>query len=264
LRVLGLGGSMGRSAQSRVTLETTLKLAADAGAETALADVRELNLPIYDPDGHIEDFPDTLPWLLNEVRRADAIIICSPTYHGTVTGAIKNMLDFMQFLGADTPPYFTGKAIGLMAVGGLAAANTITTLDYSARSLNGNVAPTTIIIPNGSIDLVEKRFIDPALRGRIDSMLAHVLELARALAPLRGTNHVISDDPPLAPPAPTVVPDGQVPVAVPRDQDWRQVAQRTRAAFERIRASWLRWDPDRSATEQRSQTQRDNLSDSNR
>lgn len=187
LRVLGLGGSMGRSAQSRVALETTLKLAADAGALTSLADVRELNLPIYDPDGHVQDFPPSLPWLLNEVRKADAIIICSPTYHGTVTGAIKNMLDFMQFLGADTPPYFTGKAIGLMAVGGLAAANTITTLDYSARSLNGNVAPTTVIIPNGSIDLAEKRFIDPALRGRIENMLTHVLELARALTPLRGS-----------------------------------------------------------------------------
>lgn len=185
LRVLALGGSMGHGAQSRVALENALSLAAESGAETTLIDVRDLGLPIYDPDGHVEDFPVSLTWLLDSVRQADAIFLCSPTYHGTVTGAIKNALDFLQFLGTDTPPYLTGKAIGLMAVGGVAAANTITTLDFSARSLNGHVAPTTIIIPNGSMDIAAGRFIDPAIRGRTVAMVAQVLELAHALAALR-------------------------------------------------------------------------------
>ena len=185
LRLVGLGGSVGARAQSRMVLDAVLGMAQRAGALTTMIDVRELDLPIYNPDLHVDDYPPRLAHYLDAVRRADALLICSPTYHGTVSGAIKNAIDFLQFLGANQPPYLTGKAVGLMAVGGMTAVNTITALDHIARSLSGNIAPTTTVIPNGSVDVAAHRFIEPATRGRVEAMLTQVLELARVLAPLR-------------------------------------------------------------------------------
>ena len=185
LRLVGLGGSMGTGAQSRMVLDAALGMAQRAGALTAMIDVRELDLPIYNPDLHVEDYSPRLAHYLDAVRGADAVLICSPTYHGTISGALKNAIDFLQFLGVDQPPYLTGKAVGLMAVGGMTAVNTITALDHVARSLSGNIAPTTTVIPNGSVDVAARRFIEPAARGRVEAMLTQVLELARMLAPLR-------------------------------------------------------------------------------
>ena len=185
LRMVGIGGSMGRGAQSRMVLEASLAMAATGGAETVIVDVRELDFPIYNPDLRVEAYGSKLAWFLEEVRVADALLLCSPTYHGTMSGAIKNLLDYLQFLGGDRPPYLTGKAVGLMSVGGLTAVNTITALDHTTRSLNGNIAPTTVVIPNGSVDVAARRFIEPATRGRVEAMMTQVLELAQVLSPLR-------------------------------------------------------------------------------
>lgn len=185
LRLVGLGGSMGTRAQSRMVLDAALGMAQRTGALTTMIDVRELDLPIYNPDLHVDDYTPRLAHFLDAVRSADALVICSPTYHGTVSGAIKNAIDFLQFLGVDQPPYLTGKAVGLMAVGGMTAVNTITALDHIVRSLGGNIAPTTTVIPNGSVDVAGRRFIEPATRGRVEAMLTQVLELGRVLVPLR-------------------------------------------------------------------------------
>ncbi|HEV2527523.1 MAG TPA: NAD(P)H-dependent oxidoreductase [Thermomicrobiales bacterium] len=185
LRLVGLGGSIGRGAQSRMVLEASMAMAADHGAETVIADVRDLDLPVYNPDLKVQAYGQKLAWFLEEVRSADAILICSPTYHGTMSGALKNAIDYLQFLGGDRPPYLTGKAVGLMSVGGLTAVNTITALDHAVRSLNGNIAPTTVVIPNGSVDVAARRFIEPATRGRVEAMMTQVLELAEVLSPLR-------------------------------------------------------------------------------
>ena len=50
LRVVGLGGSLARSSRSRAALQRALEGAASAGAETLLLDIRELVLPLYNPD----------------------------------------------------------------------------------------------------------------------------------------------------------------------------------------------------------------------
>ena len=50
LRIVGLGGSLAEVSRSRAALRVALEGAASAGAETTLLDLRELDLPMYDPD----------------------------------------------------------------------------------------------------------------------------------------------------------------------------------------------------------------------
>ena len=46
LKIVGLGGSLARSSTSRAALQQALE-GAEAGAETRLLDLRELDLPMY-------------------------------------------------------------------------------------------------------------------------------------------------------------------------------------------------------------------------
>ena len=50
LTIVGLGGSLARISKSRAALRKALEGVEAAGAETELLDLRELDLPMYNPD----------------------------------------------------------------------------------------------------------------------------------------------------------------------------------------------------------------------
>jgi FMN reductase len=180
IRILGIGGSPRQQSKSLYALKAALAIAEEAGAQTSLADVRALDLPIYNTELPLEAYPDTLRWLLDEARAADAYILCSPTYHGTMTGSLKNVLDALEFLGRDNPPYFADKLVGLMALGG-GALNVINSLHHTARALNGLVVPAVVAVPGSAIDLETGAVTDGAILKRMSAMIDQILDLTRRL-----------------------------------------------------------------------------------
>lgn len=182
LRILGIGGSTRQESQSLQVLKAALALAEEAGAQTVVADVRELSLPLYNPEWPLDAYPESLAWLLQEARAADAYILCSPTYHGTITGSLKNVLDALEFLGSDTPPYFGGKVVGLVALGG-GAHNVLNSLQHTARALNGLVVPIVVAVSSATLDPDTGRLNDAAVSRRLQAMIAQMLDLAHRLKP---------------------------------------------------------------------------------
>ena len=113
--VVGLGGSLRRPSDSETALRVALHGAEDAGAETEIITADGLDLPLYPAPG-IAEHPKVVE-LLRAVRRADGLILASPAYHGTMSGALKNALDYLQFLASDDPPYLDGRAVGIVSTG---------------------------------------------------------------------------------------------------------------------------------------------------
>ncbi len=177
VRVLGIGGSTRWGSRSLAALRAALGLAEGMGAETALADVRALGLPLYDEDRPPAAYPAALAWLLAEARAADALLLCTPTYLGTVAGAMKNVLDALSFLADDRPPYLGGKPVGVMAFGGANAANAITALEQAARCLNGLVVPTAVVVPGRAVDGASGAVDDEGVGRRMGRMVGEVVEL---------------------------------------------------------------------------------------
>jgi FMN reductase len=178
-RVLGIGGSMRQGSRSLALLANALRLAEEAGAITTLADVRALSLPLYDDDLPLSAYPASLAELLEATRRADAFVLCSPAYHGTVSGAVKNALDSLNFLYHDVPPYFAGKPVALMALGSGGGANVLTSLEHATRALNGITIPTTVIASGR--DIVAGEVIDETVQRRLRWMVNELLDLAARL-----------------------------------------------------------------------------------
>lgn len=190
VRVLGIGGSTRRGSTSRALLRTALDLVEEAGGHTVLADVREMDLPIFDDDLPLEAYPSRMDEFFAEARAADAYIFCSPTYHGTVSGAVKNALDHLNVLGDDVPPYLGGKPVGLMAVGGGGAANVLTSLHHAARAMNGLTIPTTVISSGSAIR--DGEVSDEAVQRRLRAMVGELLDLAvRLRRPVAGEASVL-------------------------------------------------------------------------
>ncbi len=181
VRIVGIGGSTRMGSKSLIMLKTALRMADDEGAIAILADVRELALPLYDDDKPLEWYPESLARLLKACEAADAFIFSSPTYHGTVTGAVKNVLDCLNFLWNEEAPYLHGKPVGLMALGGPGSMNTINALHHSARGLNGISVPIAATIPGSGVDEASEEVIDKNGLTRMRATVSELIDLASRL-----------------------------------------------------------------------------------
>jgi hypothetical protein len=94
VRIVGLGGSLARASRSRAALKAALAGVAEEGAETELLDLRELALPMYDPDQPGATEPASR--LIESCHAADGLLWSSPLYQGTISGAFKNALDWLH------------------------------------------------------------------------------------------------------------------------------------------------------------------------
>ena len=56
----------------------------------------------------------TLRRMIAALRRANGVILSTPCYHGSVSGLVKNALDYTEDMCKDPEPYLDGRAVGLI------------------------------------------------------------------------------------------------------------------------------------------------------
>jgi FMN reductase len=149
LRIVGLGGSLAGVSRSRAALEVALEGAASAGAGTKLLDLRELDLPMFDPD---DEAPSTTAReLIEACHAADGMLWSSPLYQGTISGALKNALDWLRLLGDRDPPFLHDKVVGLIsAAGGTQGLQAINTMEFATRALRAWAVPYVVPVASAA------------------------------------------------------------------------------------------------------------------
>src|SRR4028119_2184322 len=90
LKVVGVGGTLRENSASLGALRRALAAAGEAGAETELLDLRELDLPMYEPGKALEEYGPGVGRLVEELRGADAVLISTAAHHGTLAGLTQN------------------------------------------------------------------------------------------------------------------------------------------------------------------------------
>ena len=73
-------------------MSVALESARVSGARILSISGSELLLPMYTPDFNERDAKSSA--LVQAIRECDGLIIASPAYHGSVSGLIKNALDY--------------------------------------------------------------------------------------------------------------------------------------------------------------------------
>ena len=185
--IVGLGGTTRANSTSERTLAKALQAAEALGARTQLfGGVLLSKIPIYDPataDGSPE-----LQAMLEGVRQADGVIICTPGYHGSVSGVIKNALDALEGLRNDERPYFDGRAVGCIvtADGWQAGGTALATLRTVIHALRGWPTPLGVSFNVGASPLFDADggFSQARDAGLIDALARQVVGFARMKAAL--------------------------------------------------------------------------------
>jgi chromate reductase len=94
IRVLGISGSLRRSSYNTALL----RVAAEEAAERVTLEVADISdFPLYNFDLEKEaGLPASVVRVRNQVNDADALVFASPEYNYSVTGALKNALDWLS------------------------------------------------------------------------------------------------------------------------------------------------------------------------
>jgi NAD(P)H-dependent FMN reductase len=184
LNVLGVGSSMRQGSYSTTALNMILDMTKGNEAETKLLDLRQTNLPMLyaakDDTHEIGQVTELVEW-------ADAYILATPDYHGSMSGSLKNFLDYFW-------SEFAGKTFGYIVASHEKGLTVMDQMRTAVRQCYGWSIPYGISI-NPEDDFNDKKeVINRKLWSRLD-MLARDLVVYGKLIRKQFVNDLLQNAP---------------------------------------------------------------------
>ena len=94
-KILAFAGSLREHSFSKRVVKTAMSGAENAGAEVTYIDLRDYPMPIYNEDDQTQNGIDPNALKLQRIlAEHDGLLIASPEYNGSLSGALKNMIDW--------------------------------------------------------------------------------------------------------------------------------------------------------------------------
>jgi NAD(P)H-dependent FMN reductase len=166
MKIAVLAGSNHKGSTSTKLSRYIERLLLDKEYDMTFFDVYKQPLTVYNPDIEATTVNELL--MVEQLREADAIILSTADYHGGMTGAMKNALDFV---GSDE---FGGKPVLLVSsAGGPNGMSSLQQMTLTVRHCHGIVCPEWISIGRGQKDFDENgNPVSDKVRERIDNALS--------------------------------------------------------------------------------------------
>jgi NAD(P)H-dependent FMN reductase len=185
-RILAFAGALRTQSWNKKLIRIGANVARDAGAEVDLIDLRDYPMPFY--DGDIEA-SDGLPPKARELKALmlahDALLLSCPEYNSSISGVLKNTIDWVSRPRPNEPSAFKGKIAGLLAAspGNLGGVRGLLTVRQVLTTLGVLVVPTQFALSQAANAFAE----DGTLRDERhrDAVKAVVTELVSVTSALR-------------------------------------------------------------------------------
>jgi FMN reductase len=177
--IVGIGGTTRPGSSSEQALSLALAHARKLGAETQLFGGAELHMPMYDPATANAD--EAGRKLVEALRRADGVILSSPCYHGGVSGLVKNAIDYVEEMRADSRVYFDGRAVGAIGCGyGYQGPGVVLgQLRAIGHALRGWNVPLGVAVNSAVVKFTADGCSEDAIGKQIEIMAAQVVQFAQ-------------------------------------------------------------------------------------
>jgi NAD(P)H-dependent FMN reductase len=173
--IMGICGTYSHDSANGHLLKMALDACSDLGVKTVTWDQEENPLPQVGAPDSLED--ENVKSFQKLAKSADAYILSSPEYHGTMSGVMKNQLDWVYF------EHVASKVWGVMStLGGQTNSNTLNHMRLSARWLHGHVIPQQLAVGNIKEAFNEDgKFVDEKLTERLTEFAAALVDTTRRL-----------------------------------------------------------------------------------
>ncbi len=159
LRVLGVGSSMRRDSFSTETLKIILNKVNKNDADSRLLNLYSNPLPMYTAE--YNEKLDGIKQAVELVNWADAIVLATPDYHGSMAGSLKNFLDYFW-------AEFAGKTFGYLCSSHEKGLTVMDQMRTAIRQCYGWSLPYGISINSNQDFNADREIINAQLLGRLE------------------------------------------------------------------------------------------------
>lgn len=190
VKLLAFSGSTRAGSLNQALLDLAVAEARDRGAEVTAIRLKAFDLPLYDADLERTAYPQAARDLRALFLAHHGFLIASPEYNGSVSGVLKNAIDWASrpFEGqpATIIAGFRGKVAGIMGAsispfGGL---RSVTHLRQILGTIQTVVVTEQVLVPAAATAFDENGKLKEALPAQLlGVMAARVIELAEKLSP---------------------------------------------------------------------------------
>lgn len=114
VKTLGVSGSLRKGSYNTAALRAALELVPE-GMTLELADISQF--PVFNDDVRVAGYPPAVQKFREQIAAADALLFSSPEYNYSISGVLKNALDWAS---RPPDPPVIGKPVAIMgATGGM-------------------------------------------------------------------------------------------------------------------------------------------------
>ena len=186
-KILAFAGSLREDSVNKRLARIALHAAQEAGADTTFVDLRDYQMPLYCQDDEAENgIPESAVALKELMKSHDGFLIASPEYNGSLTGIMKNTIDWMSRPYADDPRMacFDGKIAGLIAAspGGLGGIRGLSHLRTILAGIGVFVLPNHVAVGQSGVNLVDDESVkNESLQQAITDLSTEMVRVIRGL-----------------------------------------------------------------------------------
>src|SRR5919205_1601752 len=176
-KVLGVAGSLRKNSHSTRTLRILLQIAKEKyGSQTQILDLRETRLPLYNPNLETNESVDnnSIQIASDAVKWADAFILASPDYHGSMSGTVKNFLDYFW-------EEFAGKTFGYVCTSHEKGLTVMDQMRTAVRQCYGWSMPYGISINSGQDLDSDGEIVNAQLSKRLNMLARDLVVYGRLI-----------------------------------------------------------------------------------
>lgn len=185
-KILAFAGSLREHAYSKRVVKTAMRGAEKAGAEVTFVDLRDYPMPIYDSDAHERDGFDANALKFQKLlAEHDGFLIASPEYNGSLSGALKNAIDWASRASGEYKQIeaFKGKCAAIMTAspGAFGGLRCLGHLRGVLTIMLVNVLPSEIAVGNvkAMFDGDGEAMTDEKMRGILENLGASLVDMLR-------------------------------------------------------------------------------------
>ena len=160
LKVLGVGSSMRQDSFSTETLKIILNKVNKNGGDTRLLNLYSNPLPMYTAE--YNEKLSGIKHAVELVNWADALVLATPDYHGSMAGSLKNFLDYFW-------AEFAGKTFGYLCSSHEKGLTVMDQMRTAIRQCYGWSLPYGISINSNQDFNADREIINVQLLGRLES-----------------------------------------------------------------------------------------------
>ncbi|KAL7563429.1 hypothetical protein ACA910_016525 [Epithemia clementina (nom. ined.)] len=178
-------GSQRSGSFNKMLRDSALERLTEEGANVVPIDLKDLNLPLYDPDLESDNFPAAAQRFKNDLIAADGILITCPEYNGLLSPLLLNAITWATRGEGRMYGAFKNKVVSLMSTspGAMGGMRMLRSLQQMMQDMGAIVVPGNTSIGNAfHVFDRDGRMVDERAFKKISTACYQLVHLTQAHA----------------------------------------------------------------------------------